>query len=65
MDIREHLGLKPGTRIVFEVRENEVVIQPPGDPKAIVDEFTDFPRKLKKLDIKTLKGMLDGEYALH
>lgn len=47
-DIREHLGLKPGSEIVFEVRDKEVVIKPSIDPIKFVEEFCNIPKKLKK-----------------
>jgi AbrB family looped-hinge helix DNA binding protein len=63
-DIREHLGLKPGSEIVFEVRDKEVVIKPSVDPIKFVEEFCNVPKKLKKINIKKLKKILEEEYEI-
>ena len=48
-DVREYLGLKPGTRVTFEVREKELVIKPEANPEESVKEFCSvIPKKLKK-----------------
>jgi len=38
-DVREHLGVEPGSEVIFEVRENEVVMKPSRAPAQIVDEY--------------------------
>ncbi len=55
-DVREYLGLKPGTRVTFEVRERELVIRPEADPEKSVEEFCSvIPKKLKKpINIKKI-----------
>jgi AbrB family looped-hinge helix DNA binding protein len=55
-DVREYIGLKPGTRVIFEVREGELVIRPETDPEKIVDEFCSIvSKKLKKtIDVKKI-----------
>jgi len=63
-DIRNHLGLKPGSEVVFEVKEKEVVIKPKLDPKKFVEEFGNVPNKLKKLSMKEIKKILEEEYDL-
>jgi AbrB family looped-hinge helix DNA binding protein len=50
-DVREYIGLKPGTKIVFEIRGSELVIRPETDPEKIVDEFCSIvSKKLEKND---------------
>ena len=65
-DVREYLSLKPGSEIVFEIRENEVVIRPKKDPKKFVEEFCNIPKKLKKkIDLKRLiQKQIEEEYDL-
>ena len=63
-DIRDHLGIKPGSSIMFEVKENEVVIKPTINPREFVEDFCNVPKKLKKLDINKLKGLVEEEYDL-
>jgi len=63
-NIRAYLGLKPGSEVVFEVKEKEVIIKPQLDPKKFVEEFGNVPYKLKKIDIKKLEKILEEEYGL-
>lgn len=64
-DVRDYLGLKSGSEIVFEVKGREVVLRPKASAKKFVEEFTNVKGKLKKLDIKRLKNILEMEYELH
>lgn len=63
-DIRENLGLKPGAEVVFEVREGEVVLRAGADPEKFVEDFCNLPKRLKKIDIKKLKEVLEEEYEI-
>lgn len=65
-DIREYLGLKPGSEIVFEIREKEVIIRPKKDPRTFVEEFCNVPKKLKrKINIKKLlEKQIEEEYDI-
>jgi AbrB family looped-hinge helix DNA binding protein len=63
-DIREYLGLKPGSEIIFEIREGMIVIRPKKNPKEFVEEFTNVPKKLKKVDIKKIRKILEEEYEI-
>jgi len=65
-DIREYLGLKPGSEIVFEIRDKEIVIKPRKDPKKFVEEFCNTPKKLKKpIDVKKLlEKQIEEEYDI-
>jgi AbrB family looped-hinge helix DNA binding protein len=67
-DVREHLGLKPGSRVTFEVKEKELIIRPEVDPEKFVEEFgSSFPNKLKKeIDLKKLyEKRYEEEYGIH
>jgi AbrB family looped-hinge helix DNA binding protein len=37
--VRNHLGVEPGSEVIFEVKENEIVIKPSKAPADIVDEY--------------------------
>ena len=65
-DIREYLGLKPGSEIVFEVKKGKVVIRPKTDPKKFVEDFCNLPKKLKKkINIKRLiERQVEEEYDI-
>lgn len=38
-DLREHLGVEPGSEVIFEVRENEVVLKPSIASTEVVEEY--------------------------
>ncbi len=63
-DIRERFGLRPGSEVIFEVRENEIVIRPAVDPVMFIERFCSTPRKLEKeIDIKKLiEEEIEEEY---
>lgn len=65
-DIRIYLGLKPGSEVVFEMKEKEVIIKRPVDPKQFVEDFCNVPNKLKKkIDIhKLLEEQVEEEYDI-
>ena len=64
-DIRDYLGLKPGSEVILEVKDKELIIKPGGDPEKFVEEFVSVPKKLEKIDIKTLKKVLEEEYEVY
>lgn len=54
-DLREHLGLKPGSVVVFEVEGKKLILRPEADPESFVEEFCSAPKKLdEKIDLKKL-----------
>jgi len=63
-DVREYLGLKPGSEIIFEIKEKEVIIKPRESPEEFVKEFTSIPKKLKKISMRKIKKILEEEYDL-
>ncbi|MEM2902099.1 MAG: AbrB/MazE/SpoVT family DNA-binding domain-containing protein [Candidatus Bathyarchaeia archaeon] len=64
-DVRNYLGLKPGSEVILEVRGRELIVKPGEDPEKFVEEFVAVPKKLEKLDVKTLKKVLEEEYEVH
>ena len=67
-DIRDHLGLRPGSDVMFEIREHEVVLRrAPTDPHEFVNDFCTVPVKLKKkVDIKRIIEMeTEEKHVLH
>ncbi len=64
--VREYLGIKPGSDIILEVYENEIIIRPAIDPKKFIEDFTKHSKKLKrKVDVKEIKRVLEEEYEVH
>jgi AbrB family looped-hinge helix DNA binding protein len=61
-DIRENLGLRKGSAIIFEVRDKEIVIKPLVKAEKWVEEFCASPKKLrKKINIKKI---IEEEYDI-
>lgn len=61
-DIREHLGLNTGVNIIFEVRDNEVVIKKEEDALKIVEDFFNTPKIKRKIGVKELKKAYEEQY---
>jgi AbrB family looped-hinge helix DNA binding protein len=66
-DIRDQLGLKPGSEILFGIEDGKVVIKKLSEGERTVDEFISVipeEKKLKKLTIKEIKATLEEQYDL-
>lgn len=61
-DIREHLGLNIGVNIIFEVRDNEVVIKKEEDAETFLKDFLNVPKIKRKIDVKELKKIYEEQY---
>ena len=60
-EIRDMMGIKPGSEVLFEVRGDEIVIKPLQD-RSSVDELTRLiPRELKVKDEVDLKKIILSE----
>lgn len=66
-DIRRRLGLKPGSEVVFDMHDDVVIMRPKKSAEEIVEEFCNLPgkSKLKRLNPKKLKRIMDEEYEIH
>ncbi len=54
-DARELLNIKPGSEILIEILEDQIIIRPATDAKDFLQQFIKTPKKLdKKLDYKKL-----------
>ncbi len=60
-DIRDYLNIKPGTKVIFEVRGNEIVIKPEKSGKEFVDDFCNVPKLKKRLSVKGLKRLYEEQ----
>lgn len=61
-DIRDYVGIKPGTEVSFEVREKEIVIKSAVDPVKFVEDFCNVPKLKKRLTTREIKRILDEQY---
>jgi len=64
MDVRKKMGIKPGSDVVFEVEDNKIVIKRKMTPKEIVEDFANVPKKVKGLNAKKIKAILEEEYEI-
>jgi AbrB family looped-hinge helix DNA binding protein len=64
-DVRDQLGLKPGSEIVFEINGDTAVIRAKTKSKDFVEEFAAItPKKLKTISVREIKSILDEQYDL-
>ena len=61
-DIREFLNLKTREKIVFEVRDNQVVLKKEEDPEKFLKEFFDISGKKNNLNAKEIKKIILEQY---
>lgn len=61
-DIREFLNLKARENIVFEIKNNEVVLKKEHNPEELLNDFLNLPNKEKRGSTKELKRLLDERY---
>jgi len=62
-DIRKHLGLDVGINIIFEVKDDEIIIKKEEDPTEIVKDFFNTPKLKKKISLKDLKKTYEEHYG--
>ena len=55
-DIREQLGVKPGSEIIFEVEGNRVTLKPRREPEDIVEEYVSVitPKLKEKVQLEQI-----------
>jgi len=54
-DVRKLLNIKPGSEILIEIRENEIVIRSALKDRDFFEKFIKTPKKLaKKIDLKQI-----------
>jgi len=62
-DIRESLGIKAGSEIVFDLRNDEILIKPAVNTKKWLEDFFKTNENIKlKLDAKKIKEITDEQY---
>ena len=56
-EIREKFGLKEGSKVSFEIKEDEIVIKPEKSGKDFVEEWCSIVKKKldKPIDLRRLK----------
>ncbi|MGQ9468809.1 MAG: AbrB/MazE/SpoVT family DNA-binding domain-containing protein [Nitrososphaerales archaeon] len=57
-EIRDMLGIKPGSEVIFEIREDEVVVKPLKKRSSVVELAQLIPATLKIREEKSLKQII-------
>lgn len=63
-DIREFLGLEKGQKVVFEVKDKEVILKKEQDVEKFLNEFFSVARSKKNLSIKDINKIREKQYEL-
>ncbi len=63
-DVRNKVGIKPGSEVVFEVEGEKIVIRKKLSPEEFIKRFGDVPKLKKPITIKEIKQILDEEYEI-
>jgi AbrB family looped-hinge helix DNA binding protein len=61
-DIRDFLGLRAKSNVVFEIKDNEVILRPEQNPEEFLKDFFSLPGKKKKGSMKELKKIILEQY---
>lgn len=61
-DIREMLNLRKGEKVVFEIRDKEVVIKTEENPEEFLRDFLDVPKLKKRMTPKEFKKIYEEQY---
>ena len=61
-DIRDFLNLKLRGNVVFEIRDNEVLLKSEDDPEKIVNDYCNVSGKKKNTSIKEIKKVILERY---
>lgn len=61
-DIRDFLNLRLRGNIVFEIRDNEVLLKSEDDPEKIVNDYCNVSGKSKNTSIEKIKGVILERY---
>jgi len=67
-DIRDFLGLEKGEKVVFEVKDKEVILKKEQDTEQFLNDFFSIARHKKggkNLSIKDIKKISGEQYELH
>ncbi|MBI4176321.1 MAG: AbrB/MazE/SpoVT family DNA-binding domain-containing protein [Candidatus Aenigmarchaeota archaeon] len=60
-DVRDYVGIKPGSEVVFEVRGREIVIKPQKSGREFVEDFCNVPKLKGRLSARDMKKLFEGE----
>lgn len=61
-DIRDFLNIKLRGNVIFEIRDNEVLLKSEEDPEKFLKEFFDISGKKKNLNSREIKKIILEQY---
>lgn len=61
-DIREFLDLKKNEKVIFEIKNQEVILKKEQDPKEFLEDFLNVPKLKRKITTKEIKKIIEEEY---
>jgi AbrB family looped-hinge helix DNA binding protein len=62
-DIRDFLNLRLRGNIIFEIRNNEVLLKSEEDPEKIINDYCNVPGKKKNISAKEIKDIIMEKYG--
>jgi AbrB family looped-hinge helix DNA binding protein len=63
-DIRDYVGIKPGSKVSIEVEEKGIVIKLQKTGKDFVKDFLNVPKLKKPLTARQIKKTIEEQYDL-
>ena len=60
-DMRDHIGIAPGSEVLFEAREGEIVIKPQKSAREFVEEFCNLAKSKKNISTAEMKKMFEEQ----
>ena len=64
-DIREYLGIKSGSEVVFDINDGAVIMKPKKSGRDTVEEFCSISKKrFAKMSPRRLKKLLGEQYEV-
>jgi AbrB family looped-hinge helix DNA binding protein len=61
-DIRDFLNLKIKGNIIFEIRDNEVILKPEDDPEKIINDYCNVPGKKIRTSPSEIRKIIMEKY---
>ena len=61
-DIREYLGLLKGQKVVFEVKENQIILKKEENINEFLENFFNTPKIKREISVKELKKIYERQY---
>ena len=64
-DIRKYLGLDVGVDVIFEIKDDNVILKREENGEDFLRDFLDVPKIKRKISVKELKKVYEEQYERH